>query len=134
VAPPDDGVETAAAPEVEQPRCRPVFGGSRPAWILFELGSAPAGRPGPLDGHHSSTSRLGGPGGNPPLVAWCKRFRVTREVWCVEVDQTLIVEEGEDPIRTVLIVVRQDPRSEWQAAMLMTLSAWWPYEACGVTP
>ena len=57
-----------------------------------------------------------------------------REIWCVEVDQTLIPGGAADSIRTVWIVVREDPDSEWQAAMLVTLSAWWPYEACGVKP
>lgn len=56
------------------------------------------------------------------------------EIWCVEVDQTLIAAAGQDSIRTIWIVVRQDPGKEWEAAMLPTLSAWWPYEACGVTP
>jgi hypothetical protein len=46
----------------------------------------------------------------------------------VEVDHSPTDEN--DP-GLIWIVTREDEQSEWKAAMLATMSASWPYEACG---
>lgn len=52
------------------------------------------------------------------------------EVWCVEVDLSPIDETSPE---LIWIVTRPNPQSDWTAAMLATMSAMWPYEACGGT-
>ena len=52
------------------------------------------------------------------------------EVWCVEVDHSPTDET--DP-ELIWIVTRSNQQSEWNAWMLVTMSASWPYEACGGT-
>ena len=56
------------------------------------------------------------------------------EIWCVETeiitaDDTSIIGE---PV--TWIVTRNDEKSNWQSAMLATMSSTWPYEACGRGP
>ena len=55
------------------------------------------------------------------------------EVWCVEAEIS-----SEDPAvdgnLLVWIVTRGDREAPWSAALLMSLSSTWPYEACGEAP
>jgi len=50
------------------------------------------------------------------------------EIWCVEVDHSPIDET--DP-ELIWIVTRPNQQTEWNAAMLATMSSSWPYEVCG---
>jgi len=50
------------------------------------------------------------------------------EIWCVEVDHSPTNET--DP-ELIWIVTRPNQQTEWNAAMLATMSSSWPYEACG---
>lgn len=51
------------------------------------------------------------------------------EVWCVAAIQTL-PDNGES-LRTIWFVARSAPDAPWNAALLMSMSALWPYIACG---
>ena len=55
----------------------------------------------------------------------------TTEVWCVEAE----VVNASDPVldgeRLIWIVLRANDTAPWTAALLMTMSAEWPYQACG---
>jgi hypothetical protein len=76
------------------------------------------------------------PGGDPEFVinrAWLgvrhqSEPGLSMEIWCVKVDHSPTDESG---LGLIWIVTREDEQSEWKAAMLATMSASWPYEACG---
>ena len=55
------------------------------------------------------------------------------EVWCVEAEITSD-DAATDGTRTVWIVTRRDRANSWSAALLASLSATWPYEACATSP
>jgi len=54
------------------------------------------------------------------------------QVWCVEVETEFDPETEVESQPVIWIVTRTDESSEWTAAMLMTMSSLWPYQACGV--
>jgi len=56
----------------------------------------------------------------------------TPEIWCVEAKQVLNPNPVSEADTLIWIVVRSDDQSEWGAALLMTMSSIWAYEACGV--
>ena len=56
------------------------------------------------------------------------------EVWCVEAQPSSNLESSGISQPTIWIVVREDQDAEWTSAMLMTMSAIWPYQACGTEP
>lgn len=56
------------------------------------------------------------------------------EVWCVEAQPSSNLESLVIPLPTIWIVVRENQDTEWTSAMLMTMSAIWPYQACGAEP
>jgi len=56
------------------------------------------------------------------------------EVWCVETQPPSNLESSEITLPIIWIVVRDGQDAEWTSAMLMTLSAIWPYQACGAEP
>jgi hypothetical protein len=51
------------------------------------------------------------------------------DVWCVETE-TAADDPSLDGSRLVWIVSREDAETQWTPALLVTLSANWPYEAC----
>ena len=53
------------------------------------------------------------------------------QIWCVEAEMSSQADPSVDGSRLVWIVVRQTPGATWSAALLASLSAMWPYEACG---
>ena len=53
------------------------------------------------------------------------------QIWCVEAEMSSEADPTVDGSRLVWIVVRQTPEATWSAALLASLSAMWPYEACG---
>lgn len=52
------------------------------------------------------------------------------EIWCVEAEMSS-PDPAVDGTPMVWIVTRTDEDPTWSAALLATLSAAWPYEACG---
>lgn len=58
----------------------------------------------------------------------------TYEVWCVEAQPSESLGLSGNPQPTIWIVVRENQDAEWTSAMLMTMSAIWPYQACGAEP
>lgn len=67
--------------------------------------------------------------GNPPSEA-----PDSFDVWCVEAQPSSNLESSVIPQPTIWIVVRENQDAEWTSAMLMTMSAIWPYQACGAEP
>jgi hypothetical protein len=58
----------------------------------------------------------------------------SRETWCVEVDLSNANARANLADATFWIVTRVDKDSLWSAAMLLTMSAIWPYQACELMP
>ena len=56
------------------------------------------------------------------------------EIWCVEAAMSAPADPSVDGEVLVWIVTRENGRAPWSAAMLASLSATWPYEACGQAP
>ena len=56
------------------------------------------------------------------------------EVWCVEAQPASNLDLEEKPAPIIWILIRERQDAEWTAAMLMTMSAIWPYQACGTEP
>jgi hypothetical protein len=67
--------------------------------------------------------------GNPP-----SEVPDSFEVWCVEAQPSDKPGLSGKPQPTIWIVVRENQDAEWTSAMLMTMSAIWPYQACGAEP
>jgi hypothetical protein len=56
------------------------------------------------------------------------------EIWCVEAQPASSLNPEEQPAPFIWILIRESQDAEWTAAMLMTMSAMWPYQACGTEP
>jgi hypothetical protein len=56
----------------------------------------------------------------------------TTELWCVETAQNTGTDVSIGGETLIWIVVRSSKQDEWQAALLMTMSSLWAYQACGV--
>ena len=56
------------------------------------------------------------------------------ETWCVELDLPNAQVQVDSSARTLWIVTRVNKESAWSAAMLLTMSAIWPYKACELAP
>jgi len=54
------------------------------------------------------------------------------KIWCIEVEMEFSVEIEDQAQPVIWIVTRAEGQSEWTAAILMTMSSLWPYQACGV--
>jgi hypothetical protein len=67
--------------------------------------------------------------GEPPAEA-----PASMEIWCVEAQPASSLNPEEQPAPFIWIVVRESQDAEWTAAMLVTMSAMWPYQACGTVP
>jgi len=52
------------------------------------------------------------------------------EIWCVEAENA----SDHESETMIWFVARQSEDSAWDAALLMTMSSIWPYEACGAAP
>lgn len=51
------------------------------------------------------------------------------EVWCVTAAQT--PPTGGDALETIWFIARSEPQAPWNVALLTSMSAIWPYIACG---
>lgn len=67
--------------------------------------------------------------GEPPAEA-----PASMEIWCVEAQPASSLDLEEKPAPFIWILIRESQDAEWTAAMLMTMSAMWPYQACGTEP
>ena len=67
--------------------------------------------------------------GEPPA-----EVPASMEVWCVEARPASSLNPEEQPVPFIWIVMRESQDAEWTSAMLMTMSAMWPYQACGAEP
>ena len=67
--------------------------------------------------------------GEPPA-----EVPASMEVWCVEAQPASSLNPEEQLAPFIWIVVRESQDAEWTSAMLMTMSAMWPYQACGAEP
>jgi hypothetical protein len=85
-----------------------------------------AGLPGAQAGYQILTSWKGR---NPRGVF--PAGEVAPEIWCAEVEFQFEIDIGDDSPRAIWIVTRLGEDSPWTSAMLLTMSAMWPYEACG---
>jgi hypothetical protein len=56
------------------------------------------------------------------------------DVWCVVSEITAAEDSSIIGEKLTWIVFRNDEETDWNAAMLATMSSIWPYEACGNGP
>ena len=56
------------------------------------------------------------------------------DIWCVITEITAADDVSIIGENVTWIVFRNDEGADWTAAMLATMSALWPYEACGTGP
>ena len=67
--------------------------------------------------------------GEPPAEA-----PASMEIWCVEAQPASSLNLEKKPAPFIWILMRESQDAEWTSAMLMTMSAMWPYQACGAEP
>ena len=68
-----------------------------------------------------------GEGDQAEVTPWAPEM----EVWCVIAEISAPNNAEVDGEQLVWIVIRETPESGWNAALLATMSATWPYESCG---
>ena len=56
------------------------------------------------------------------------------QVWCVDAEITAAEDVSIIGETVTWIVIRDDEKADWTAAMLAAMSSTWPYEACGRGP
>ena len=68
-----------------------------------------------------------GQGEQAEITPWAPEM----EVWCVIAEISAPDNPEVDGEQLVWIVIRENPSAGWNAALLATMSASWPYESCG---